>query len=109
MRLDVLESAGTHRAAERVSSMSRKSRLKSFVILLVALPSAAWTQTPAKHAMTFDDLAAVQRVGEAQISPDGRTVVYTVGATDMDANRIAHNIWIVSTAPGSQPRQLTQT
>src|ERR1035438_653370 len=27
----------------------------------------------------------------------------------MDANRIARNIWVVATAPGSQPRQLTQT
>ena len=59
--------------------------------------------------MTFDDLAAVQRVGEPQISPDGRAVVYTVGTTDMDTNRIAHDIWIASTAPGSKPRQLTQT
>ena len=66
-------------------------------------------QAPAKHAMTFEDLMAVQRVGEPQISPDGRAVVYTVGTTDMDTNRIAHNIWIVSTAPGNQPRQLTQT
>ena len=59
--------------------------------------------------MTFDDLMAVQRVGEPQISPDGRAVVYSVGTTDMDTNRVAHNIWVVSTAPGSQPRQLTQS
>ena len=59
--------------------------------------------------MTFDDLMAVQRVSEPQISPDGRQVVYTVGSADMDANRIAHNIWIVATTPGSQPRQLTDS
>jgi len=56
-------------------------------------------QVPAKHAMTFEDLMAVQRVGEPQISPDGRAVVYTVGTADMDANRIAHDIWVVPTAP----------
>jgi dipeptidyl aminopeptidase/acylaminoacyl peptidase len=82
---------------------------RSFAIFLIALTSSAQAQAPSKHAMTFDDLAAVQRVAEPQISPDGRAVVYTVGAADMDTNRIAHNIWIVSTAPGSQPRQLTQT
>ena len=74
--------------------------------------ACAWTasaQSPAKHAMTFDDLMSVQRVSEPQISPDGRAVVYTLGAAEMDANQIAHNIWVVPTAPGSQPRQLTQT
>jgi len=66
-------------------------------------------QGPSKHAMTFDDLMAVQRVAEPQISPDGRAVAYTVGTPDLDANRIAHDIWFVATAPGSQPRQLTQS
>jgi dipeptidyl aminopeptidase/acylaminoacyl peptidase len=80
-----------------------------FAILLISFTYPARAQAPAKHAMTFDDLIAVQRVGDPQISPDGSAVVYTVGVADMDANRIAHNIWIVSTAPGSQPRQLTQT
>ena len=59
--------------------------------------------------MTFDDLIAMQRVGEPQVSPDGRFVAYTVGAAEMEPNRIARNVWIVSTAPGSVPRQLTQS
>jgi dipeptidyl aminopeptidase/acylaminoacyl peptidase len=80
----------------------------SCVFFLIALVSSARAQTPSKRAMTFDDLAAMQRVGEPQISPDGRAVAYTVGITDMDSNRVAHNIWVVSTAQGSQPRQLTQ-
>ena len=89
--------------------MHLKSRPKSLVFFLIVLAPSAWAQAPSKHAMTFDDLMAVQRVGEPQISPDGRDVAYTVGTTDMDTNRIAHNIWGVSTAPGSQPRQLTQS
>jgi dipeptidyl aminopeptidase/acylaminoacyl peptidase len=59
--------------------------------------------------MTFEDLMAMQRIGEPVISPDGRFVAYSVGTTEMEANRIARNIWIVSTTPGSEPRQLTQT
>jgi dipeptidyl aminopeptidase/acylaminoacyl peptidase len=89
--------------------MHLKSSPKSFVFFMFVLASSALAQAPSKHAMTFDDLMAVQRVGEPQISPDGRAVVYTVGTSDMETNRIAHNIWIVSTALGSQPRQLTQT
>jgi dipeptidyl aminopeptidase/acylaminoacyl peptidase len=91
--------------------MNFKARLvlfaSAFSLSLVAYPTRA--QAPGKHAMTFDDLAAMQRVAEPQISPDGRSVVYSVGTTDSDANRIVHNIWIASTSPGSQPRQLTQT
>ena len=89
--------------------MHLKFRPESFVIFLIVLASSARAQAPSKRALTFDDLAAVQRVGEPQISSDGRTVVYTVGATDMDTNRVAHNIWVVPAAPGSQPRQLTQS
>src|SRR5690242_8610095 len=68
----------------------------------------AQAQAPAKRAMTFDDLAAMQRVAEPEISPDGRSIVYSVGTTEMEANRVAQNIWVVSTSAGSQPRQLTQ-
>jgi dipeptidyl aminopeptidase/acylaminoacyl peptidase len=75
----------------------------------LACASALRAQAPAKRAMTFDDLMAMQRVSEPQISPDGHAVVYTVGTTEMEANRIARNIWVVSTTPGSQPRQLTQS
>src|ERR1700691_4386249 len=89
--------------------MHLASSRKYFLFFLIVLASSARAQTPSKHAMTFEDLAAVQRVGEPQISPDGRAVVYTVGTTDMDTNRVARNIWVISTAPGSQPRQLTQS
>jgi dipeptidyl aminopeptidase/acylaminoacyl peptidase len=74
-----------------------------------ACVSIVQAQTAAKHAMTFDDLIAMQRVSEPQISPDGRSVAYTVGTAEMESNRVARNIWVISTAPGSQPRQLTQS
>src|ERR1700693_3123618 len=79
------------------------------VCALLASLVSLQAQAPAKHAMTSGARRAVQRVGEPQISPDGRAVVYTLGATDMDTNRIAHNIWIAATAPGSKARQLTQS
>ncbi len=86
-----------------------KLRALSLACVAITCISAAPAQTPAKRAMTFDDLMATQRVSEPQISPDGRFVAYTVGTAEMDSNRIARNIWVVSTAPGSQPRQLTQS
>src|SRR5882672_7982512 len=88
--------------------MNRSLRSLSLVCIFLACASALWAQVPAKHAMTFDDLMGMQRVSEPQISPDVHAVVYTVGTTELEANRIARNIWVVSTTPGSQPRQLTQ-
>jgi dipeptidyl aminopeptidase/acylaminoacyl peptidase len=62
----------------------------------------------AKHAITFDDMIKMHRLAEPQISPDGKWVAYTVATPDMDANRNASNIWMVSTSGGA-PQQLTQS
>jgi len=70
----------------------------------LALPA----QEAAKHPITFDDMIKMHRVAEPQISPDGKWVVYTVATPDMDANRNASNIWLVSTSGGA-PAQLTQS
>jgi dipeptidyl aminopeptidase/acylaminoacyl peptidase len=77
------------------------------VVLLVAQPGAI-AQQSAKHAITFDDMIRMHRVGEAQISPDGKWVAYSVSTPDMDANRSVSNIWIVPTNGGA-PLQLTQS
>ncbi|MGB2637841.1 MAG: hypothetical protein WAN32_02715, partial [Candidatus Acidiferrum sp.] len=79
-----------------------------FVLLLLAAPSRTGAQETGKHAITFNDLIQMHRVGEAQISPDGKWVAYTVTTPDVEANRNASNVWIVSTAGGA-PLQLTQS
>lgn len=81
----------------------------SFACVLLGCTFTAQAQTPAKHAMTFDDLMAMQRISEPQISPDGRWVAYTVATPEMESNRLTRNVWVISTTPGSQPRQLTQS
>ena len=76
--------------------------------------SASVTASPgpapdtAKHPIGFDDLIKMHRVGEPQISPDGKWVAYTLTTPDMDANRNASNLWLVSTESGA-PIQLTQS
>src|SRR6266513_4765481 len=39
-----------------------------------------------QRPMTFDDFAAVRNVGDPQVSPDGRWVLYSVRTTNVDAN-----------------------
>lgn len=65
-------------------------------------------QETAKHPLTFDDMIRMHRVGEPQVSPDGKWVVYTLTTPDMDANRNASNLWLAPTA-GGEPIQLTQS
>src|SRR3954471_88886 len=40
-----------------------------------------------QRPMTFEDFAAVKNVGDPQVSPDGRTVLYSLRTTDLGANR----------------------
>jgi dipeptidyl aminopeptidase/acylaminoacyl peptidase len=79
-----------------------------FVVTLLAVPSGATAQESGKHAITFADMIQMHRVGEAQISPDGKWVAYSVSTPDLDANRGVSNIWIVPTAGGAS-LQLTQS
>jgi dipeptidyl aminopeptidase/acylaminoacyl peptidase len=55
---------------------------------------------------TINDLLAVSRVSDPQLSPDGRTVAYTVGVVDMAENRVVNQIYAVS-VDGAIPRQIS--
>ena len=81
---------------------------KNFVItaLFLGLMLGA-NMAEAKHAITYDDLAKVQRVSEPQLSPDGKLIAYVVGTVDLAANKTVKHLWLVS-AEGGEPRQLTR-
>jgi dipeptidyl aminopeptidase/acylaminoacyl peptidase len=76
--------------------------------LLLSSGMILLAQEAAKHPITFDDLIKMHRIGEPQVSPDGKWVAYTVSTPDMDANRGASNIWLVATSGGAE-LQLTQS
>src|SRR6187200_1768398 len=40
-----------------------------------------------RRPMTFEDFAAIKSVSDPQLSPDGRTMLYAVRTTDVEANR----------------------
>ena len=61
----------------------------------------------AKHIITYEDLAKVQRIADPQLSPDGKWIAYEVGVVDLAANKTVRHIWMVS-AEGGEPRQLTR-
>jgi dipeptidyl aminopeptidase/acylaminoacyl peptidase len=75
-------------------------------ILLALAVSASPLVAAEKKPLTADDMWAVQRVGTPALSPDGRTVAYTVSVYDMEENRANGDIWVVPLAGGA-PRRLT--
>ena len=84
-----------------------KRVIASFIITLLsftAIASAKTTQ-PVK-SFTIDDLINTRRVGDPQISPDGRAIAYTITDTDKAANKRTTQIYLIS-VDGGEPRQLT--
>src|SRR5262249_47725067 len=79
-------------------------------IAVTALLFAAGTNShaqEAKHAITFDDMMAMHRISQAELSPDGKWVAYTVATPDREANRNASNLWMAPVA-GGDAIQLTR-
>jgi len=80
-----------------------KQSITLVCLLLLSLSFAASAQN---RTYTVEDLMKVKRVGDPQVSPDGRHVAFTVGDVNFDANRIVNQIYVVSSA-GGDIKQLT--
>ncbi len=75
-----------------------------FLLLsILALNSLAQGRRP----ITFDDLIAIKRIADAQISPDGRQIAYVVNLVSKEENRGKRSIWIVPTAGGEARQFIT--
>ncbi len=72
--------------------------LLSLLVLAFAIPVFA----QAKHPFTFDDMMKLKRVGDPQVSPDGKWVIFSVVDVDLTANSKTPHIWIVPTAGGGE-------
>src|SRR5436305_997709 len=72
-------------------------RLFLSLLLTFALPALA----QAKHPFTFDDMMKLKRVGDPQVSPDGKWVIFSVVDVDLEANTKTPHIWIVPLASGA--------
>jgi dipeptidyl aminopeptidase/acylaminoacyl peptidase len=78
------------------------------IAAFAAYINVAAAQDAGKRAITVEDLLHMHRVSEAQISPDGKSVAYTLATPDMDANRNVSNVWMVPVS-GGEAIQLTQS
>ncbi len=76
-----------------------------FSLLLFALAFAN-LQAQQNSVFSFNDLMKIRRVGDPQISPDGKLVAFTVGDVNMSANKTLTQIYTVS-IDGSDLKQIT--
>src|SRR5437868_2518664 len=78
------------------------------LLLATAQLAAAANVSQGRRPFSIEDLVRMNRVSDPVLSPDGKTVVFTVRETDMDANRGRTDLWSLDVATkGAQPRRLT--
>lgn len=77
-----------------------KKSLIVFLLVLTYIPILAQ-----KRAMTAEDLWAIKRVGSYDVSPDGKTIAFTITFYNVDENKGSTNIWLVN-SDGTNLREL---
>src|SRR2546421_11118330 len=75
--------------------------MRRFLLALLALTLATSALAQAKHPFTFDDVMKLKRVGDPQVSPDGKWVIFSVVDVDLAANTKTPHIWIVPLGHGA--------
>ncbi|MBZ5688303.1 MAG: S9 family peptidase [Acidobacteriia bacterium] len=77
--------------------------MRRLLILCLALITFALSvAAQAKHPFTFEDMMKLKRVGDPQVSPDGKWVIFSVVDVDLAANTKTPHVWIVPTAGGEE-------
>ena len=69
--------------------------------LVAAVPAPAHAK-----GLTVDDMLAMQRVGDPNVSPDGKGIAFSVRDTDIEANKGRFDVWLIG-VDGSNLRRLT--
>ena len=77
-------------------------RILFFVFLVLSF--SVFSQ--AQATFTITDLISVHRVGDPQLSPDGKWVAFTIGTVNKEANKTLTQIYVVS-VNGGNPKALT--
>ena len=77
--------------------------MKRTLLLLLCISTPALAARP----MTVEDLWSMERVSAPAVSPDGRTIVFTVTTHSMEDNKANADLWTVPVDGGAPPRRLT--
>ncbi|MDQ6802318.1 MAG: S9 family peptidase [Acidobacteriota bacterium] len=70
--------------------------MRKAVLIFLFAASAAYAQ----HPLTFEDLAAIHRIGAPQVSPDGKWIAYDASTPDLKANKGVAAVMLVASSGG---------
>ena len=76
-------------------------------VLVFALSSfAAIVTAQETRRFTVEDLLKVRRVGDPQVSPNGKHVAFTIGDVNYDLNKVITQVYVIAIEGGGM-KQLT--
>jgi dipeptidyl aminopeptidase/acylaminoacyl peptidase len=81
----------------------KRYALSTLVFLLLA-SAASHAQ---KRAFTIEDLYKFKSISDVHVSPDGKSLIYSLGIQDLPRAKHVSHIWMMD-IDGSNPRQMTQ-
>lgn len=71
---------------------------KLLVVLFLFFAGAVMSDSTEKsHPFTINDMLAMDRISDPQVSPDGKLIVFTLRKTDLAQNRGTTDLWIIGT------------
>src|SRR4051812_41688107 len=76
------------------------------MLSLFVPPSLVQAPVAPPHPFSVEDMLAMDRISDPQVSPDGKSLVFNVRVTDIEANKGRTDVWTCS-ADGSGLRNLT--
>jgi dipeptidyl aminopeptidase/acylaminoacyl peptidase len=76
--------------------------MRHLFLFLLVLAFTAPALSQAKHPFTFEDMMKLKRVGEPEVSPDGKWVIFSVVDVNLEANTKTPHIWIVPLSDKTQ-------
>lgn len=80
------------------------------LVLFATIVSAVFAaETPAKHAITHEDVWLMKRIGTPLPSPDGKWVVFSVTDPAYDPKDVSADLWLKSLTDETPARRLTAT
>ena len=84
------------------------SRMIKSTVVLLCFFGFAYSVFAQKRAMTVEDMWAMKRIGEFDISPDGKTLVFDLTEYSIEKNSSSKHLLMIP-ANGGEPKKMTST
>lgn len=68
--------------------------MKTFLTLILFIPFILFAQT--KHPLTVDDLWSMKRIGTFDLSPDNKTIAFSITTYNMEENKGNSDIYLIN-------------